>query len=1051
MRPMYIKPENALQRAEELLEVNAPGEAISVLQETLVSRRSRSAPIASLEPLALKFVELVVQESRNRLAREALHSYKNLAQNTSVASVEKVVRRFLECAETKLKEAKEAKDAKEAAEKEAKEADEDLEDLETPDTFDSIFATVIDQLEDAEDDVVATSTNTSTYKSKRRQRDEFTPRLKFLWDAYRTVLDVLRNNGRLELLYQQTVAQAFAFCVRYGRKNEFRRLCDTLRLHLASIPRQTNAHHAINLSDPEVLQRFLDTRFVQLQTATDLELWQEGFKSAEDIYSLLIMAASLIAPNNPANPQLMAGLLPAALFTNKRHGTKMMQMVAQYYEKMTRIFSVSGDGVFLAAAWNKYYGWVLNMKGASALNDDEQRELAAHVVLSALAAPVFKDPVNAEAAQRFNRKHRLAAMLGLALEPERASLLADASSKSVLSRVPQTVLDLYDALEVSFHPLSVAKRVRGLLADLEQQPALAKYVPHLRDVAVAKILQQVATLYSTISFESLIEITSVSAQPMDMFTLEQLILRGNQKGEFQIKINALTRTFDFVTKAATPDLRVLLQLPLFTQAALAEKREVFARARQQMEEEHRAALERQAVLEQKKEALEQIQQRKAKEEALARQKKMQEEREALQRKIAEETKQRELERLKKEQEEIRKAEARKIAEALKVKSGVTIADEDLDAMDTTAIFALQAEQIKKEKEALETKMAQVVKRQDFLERAMRKEEIPLLEKAREEQKVQDRKAFDEARKLAVKEAKERHATAVTIKHRVLRMMGDYQTLRDKLAKEHEEQIAREQEEAERKIEAAKAKRREHVREMLRQKKAAAEEAERRKRELEERAREEAERRAREAEEEEARRQAEEEEEEARREQEHQQDDGKYRPRGWTPPGAAPAAPARGGWAPPGAPAAPARGGWAPPGAAAAPAPSRGGWAPPGRDSPRPMPAAAAAGPARGGWAPPGRDSPRPGFGADRGASPSRPGFGADRGASPARGLPERSGAPEPWRPRREMGGAPPAREGFGGDRSSPAPGPWRPSGAGSPAGGEGLRRSDNAWRPPTRR
>ncbi|ORZ38731.1 hypothetical protein BCR44DRAFT_1400439, partial [Catenaria anguillulae PL171] len=112
MRSMYIKPENALQRAEELLQVNAPSEALNVLQETLLSRRSRGAPIPSLEPVAVKFIELSVDLNRSRVAREGLHSFKNLAQNTSVQSVEKVIRRFIERAEFKLKEAKDAHDAK---------------------------------------------------------------------------------------------------------------------------------------------------------------------------------------------------------------------------------------------------------------------------------------------------------------------------------------------------------------------------------------------------------------------------------------------------------------------------------------------------------------------------------------------------------------------------------------------------------------------------------------------------------------------------------------------------------------------------------------------------------------------------------------------------------------------------------------------------------------------------------------------------------------------------------------------------------------------------
>ena len=62
-----------------------------------------------------------------------------------------------------------------------------------------------------------------------------TPWFKFLWETYRTTLDILRNNSRLEALYAMTAARAFGFCLTYKRTTEFRRLCDILRNHLANL------------------------------------------------------------------------------------------------------------------------------------------------------------------------------------------------------------------------------------------------------------------------------------------------------------------------------------------------------------------------------------------------------------------------------------------------------------------------------------------------------------------------------------------------------------------------------------------------------------------------------------------------------------------------------------------------------------------------------------------------------------------------------------------------------------------------------------------------
>ncbi len=76
----------------------------------------------------------------------------------------------------------------------------------------------------------------------------------FCWESYHTALDTLENNARLEVIYQvctpivvlahsihtysqQVAALAFRFCT---RKLEFRRLCETPRLHLANVAKYAN-------------------------------------------------------------------------------------------------------------------------------------------------------------------------------------------------------------------------------------------------------------------------------------------------------------------------------------------------------------------------------------------------------------------------------------------------------------------------------------------------------------------------------------------------------------------------------------------------------------------------------------------------------------------------------------------------------------------------------------------------------------------------------------------------------------------------------------------
>lgn len=76
------------QRAQELIAVEQPQAALNVLHEHVTSKRSRSSPIASLEPVMLLFVELCVDLRKGKSAKDGLYQYKNIAQNTNVGTIE---------------------------------------------------------------------------------------------------------------------------------------------------------------------------------------------------------------------------------------------------------------------------------------------------------------------------------------------------------------------------------------------------------------------------------------------------------------------------------------------------------------------------------------------------------------------------------------------------------------------------------------------------------------------------------------------------------------------------------------------------------------------------------------------------------------------------------------------------------------------------------------------------------------------------------------------------------------------------------------------------
>ena len=173
----FTKPETVLKQAEGLVSVGQTHAALQSLTEMFSSKRFRSTPLASLEPIMLRFIELCVELRKGRTAKEGLMQYKNIAQNTSVASIEVVVNRFIQLSDAKVQEAQEKADKAVAL---------DVDDLEASETPESILLGAVsgDQTKD------------------RTDRALVTPWLKFLWESYRTALETLKNNARLETIYQ---------------------------------------------------------------------------------------------------------------------------------------------------------------------------------------------------------------------------------------------------------------------------------------------------------------------------------------------------------------------------------------------------------------------------------------------------------------------------------------------------------------------------------------------------------------------------------------------------------------------------------------------------------------------------------------------------------------------------------------------------------------------------------------------------------------------------------------------------------------------------------
>lgn len=431
-----------------------------------------------------KYLDLCVELKKSHIAKEGLFQYRNMFQSVNVGSLENVIRGYLRMAEERTENARE----------QSTQAVIDIDDLDNLATPESILLSAVCG-EDAQD---------------RSDRTILTPWVKFLWESYCQCLELLRTNAHVETLYHDIARMAFQFCLKYNRKTEFRKLCDKLRKHLEDICKLPAQVANVSISKPETQQLNLETRLYQLDSAIQMELWQEAYKAIEDIHGLMNMSKRMPVPKTMAN----------------------------YYQKLAMVFWKAGNYLFHAAALFKLYQLSKEMK--KNITQEELQRMACKVLIATLAIPL---PSAHPEFDRFietdksplEKAQKLAVLLGLYQPPTRVSLLKDLARLNVINLATPQLQDLYNWLEVEFHPLLLCTRVQSVIESLqaEESSPLLQYIPALQDVTLVRLVRQIAQVYQTIEFARLIQLAKFTTA----FHMERLLVDCVRHNDMQIRID----------------------------------------------------------------------------------------------------------------------------------------------------------------------------------------------------------------------------------------------------------------------------------------------------------------------------------------------------------------------------------------------------------------------------------------------------------------------------------------------------------------------------------
>lgn len=533
----------------------------------------------------------------------------------------------------------------------------------------------------------------------------------------------------------------------------------------------------------ESIELHLQTRFAQLETASTLRLYTEGFRTVEDIYNILQISRTrrkLPGVNIPP---------PKA------------KIMAAYYEKLTHLFWVSENYLFHAFAWYKYYS--LCKEYNRGMSPEMKTMQASAVLLSALCIPTTTSEINKGKSKSLGRDAiqstveddiakekmaRMATLLGFhTREPSREAILAEIRSRNIIDDVPDYLRDLYVILEDSTDPLDMVEKARPLLDTLRTESAVAestdddaedntlgRYVGPLTNMLILKLIFNLSAAYHTISLDHVKKLTSGLGVSFEQ--MEKSIILSAQSRALSVRIDHRAGCIRFGTAALESD-EMRGQLSILAKrltaacniisppdtSSIADKRAtLYAGVRSSLESEHINTLERKVVIEKRKEEAERLVQEQLRAEEAQRKAEELARKAEEDRRLAREQKMREKEKLQKIQEEMDAMEKKRYLTAMG-RNVENMTAEQLKEVDTAALAKEHADKANKKKEEAERKVKEAARQLDYLVRAVRIEELPRIKEAYETKTKEDRARYEQDVVDKAKRAKEQWDTDVNEK------------------------------------------------------------------------------------------------------------------------------------------------------------------------------------------------------------------------------------------------------------------------------------------------
>ena len=290
-------------------------------------------------------------------------------------------------------------------------------------------------------------------------------------EGYKTELELIYKNKKLEEMYCTVAKKAFKICKKYNRKSDFKKLCEVIRRHQSDNvkacekPQSATNTFALNIKLLETNERLIDLRLTQLLYTQDLLLWQDAYKIMEDINVLL-----------------------------KNRKKTSNDLLLKYYQHLYEIFWFSNHYLLHAVCMLSHFA-CLRKKA----DEKDQLKYVNSLVLAAISVPKTN---NEEITNSENFKKNCFLVNSVGIVMTREQLLANLRDGPYLDLCSPEVRSIFNLMTNNKDVLQFSQKVEVVFKKLEENPSFAKFLPLIEQNIIATLIERLSLLYKSLSFEN---------------------------------------------------------------------------------------------------------------------------------------------------------------------------------------------------------------------------------------------------------------------------------------------------------------------------------------------------------------------------------------------------------------------------------------------------------------------------------------------------------------------------------------------------------------------